>query len=51
LAATKTGELTIPAVNLKINNETYSTESFKIEVKQGKRKPQQPSPNPEETTL
>lgn len=50
LAPDKTGELSIPPVTLKINNETYSTESFKIEVKQGKRKPQLPS-NPEETTL
>ncbi len=60
LAPTKTGELSISPVTLKINNETYSTESFKIEVKQGKRKPQPEqkkslppgiSSNPEETTL
>ncbi len=64
LAPTKTGEIEIKPSVLKMNNQTYSTDAFKIQVKQGSSKPRQKltpkqrpslplgvSPGQEETTL
>jgi len=52
LAPTAAGMLKIPPSTIKIENKTYSSEEFEIEVKQGKTKPQAPqgqvNPQPEE---
>lgn len=39
LAPTDTGKFKIEPSSIKIKNETFSTEAFEIEVKQGKPKP------------
>lgn len=40
LAPTDTGKFTIGPASIKIKNKTYSTDSFQIEVTQGKSKPE-----------
>jgi len=52
LVPTNTGKFKIEPCSIEIKNETFSTESFEIEVKLGKAtqkaKPQQKTPPPEE---
>lgn len=58
LAPLKTGELKIPPCTIKLDGKNYSTDTFKIEIKQGKFKPepkeslpQGSSSDSEQTTL
>jgi len=44
LRPTRTGEITIPAISIKLNGQTYQTDPISIEVAQGSvPKPQQPA--------
>lgn len=42
LAPTRTGKFTIEPASVKVKKDTYSSESFEIEARQGKSKPRAP---------